>query len=438
MADIITNPINIYDLLICISKAGDLINKELENHHQQVAYLAYKIAEQLGLPISDKKDLIIAGLLHDIGALSINERLELIENEPTTANNHAFRGASLLMDFSPLKNAADIIRYHHIPWNNGQGLAFNGGQIPMLSHILHIADRVAVLIDKNSNILGQVDKIKNIISSKSGSYFASKLVDAFMQISTREYIWLDLVNSSLLSVLPKNVFDTLELNLDELINLTKIFSRIIDFRSHFTANHSAGVANAAAKLAELAGFAQDECKMMLEAGNLHDLGKLAVRKEILEKPGKLTPEEFNEVKTHTYHTYRLLDSIRGFETINKWASYHHEKLNGTGYPFRLTAESIPLGSRIMAVADVFTAVSEDRPYRKGMRREQVIELLRSMADNRSLCANVVALLIDNYKLIDDARIQAQQQAEAEYGSFYNIEFIKAANIAYSNDMVSAV
>ena len=105
--------INMYDLLICLTNAGDLISHEVANHHQQVAYLAFRISEQLDLPPEQKKNIMLAGLLHDVEAFSLNERLALIENEPQTSNNHAFRGARLIEGFSPLSGAAEIIRYHH-------------------------------------------------------------------------------------------------------------------------------------------------------------------------------------------------------------------------------------------------------------------------------------------------------------------------------------
>src|SRR5690606_8284531 len=114
------------------------------------------------------------------------------------------------------------------------------------------------------------------------------------------------------------------LNLDELIKLSEVFAYIIDFRSPFTANHSLGVAQVARKLAELAGFSENECKMMLIAGYLHDIGKLAISNEILEKPEKLETDEFNIIKSHVFYTYRTLESIKEFETINIWASLHHE------------------------------------------------------------------------------------------------------------------
>lgn len=418
MPDVSLNLINMYDLLICLSNAVDLVSPEVANHHQQVAYLAFKLGEQLNLSNDEKKELMLAGLLHDMGALSLDERLELIETEPPTSQNHAFRGSQLIEGFAPFSNVADIIRYHHVHWNNGNGASFKGVPVPYASHILHLADRIAVLIDSRNDVIGQIKLIQNNISQQKNTTFAPMLVDAFMDMSIHEYIWLDVVYKPLLYILPDiTSFGVVELTLDEVIDLTKIFASIIDFRSPFTANHSVGVAKTAEKLAELAGFSEDECKMMRIAGNLHDLGKLAVKKEILEKPGKLNAEEFNAIRSHTFYTFRLLQAIKGLETINKWASFHHEKLNGQGYPFHLDDKSILLGSRIMAVADIFTAITEDRPYRKGMSKEKAVEVLHSLVADRSICPYVVSILMNNFDLINDIRTAAQSKAGIEYNYF---------------------
>lgn len=407
--------INMYDLLICLTNAGDLISPEVANHHQQVAYLAFRIAEQLQLPVEQRKNLMLAGLLHDVGAFSLDERLSLIEDEPPTAQDHAARGARLIEEFPPLSSAADYIRYHHIPWDHGKGKTFRGNEVSVFSHILHLADRIAVSVDRSQNIIGQIKGIQKKILKQKDSVFMPELVDAFLEISAFEYIWLDIVYKPLLYILPDIViFDTVELSIDELIELTKIFSNIIDFRNPFTANHSAGVARTAEKLAELAGFSQNECKMMLVAGNLHDLGKLAVSKNILEKPGGLDEDECNIIRSHTFYTYRLLQAIKGFETINKWASFHHEKLNGKGYPFHLNENNIPLGSRIMAVADIFTAIMEDRPYRKGMSPEKAIGVLRALVKDHSICPYVVSILMDHYEEMNEIRKEVQQDTVAKY------------------------
>ncbi|MEW6244844.1 MAG: HD domain-containing phosphohydrolase [Bacillota bacterium] len=418
--------VNMYDLITCLTKASDLVSPELAGHHQQVAYLAFKIGEELNLPKNQQKNLMLAGLLHDVGALSFNERLALIEDEPPNAQDHAFKGARLIEGVQPLSELASIIRYHHVPWNNGEGNVFMGQQVPLLSHILHLADRVTVSIDRNYEVLGQAKNIVNKILGKKNTIFMPEVVDAYINLSVKESIWLDIVNKSLLSIMPNiMVFDTMDLDTDEVINLTKIFAGIIDFRSPFTANHTAGVAKTAEKLAEIAGFSETECKMMLVAGYLHDLGKLAVRNDVLEKPSKLDVEEFNIIRSHTYYTYRLLQPIKEFETINSWASYHHEKLNGKGYPFHLDDKNLSLGSRIMAVADIFTAITEDRPYRKGMPDEQTFNILNSMVKDRSICPYVVSILMDNFDLIYEIRKEAQHEASIEYNYFMNYNYNEA-------------
>lgn len=421
MPDITARRVNMYDLLVCLTNAEDLISPALANHHQQVAYLSLKIAEQAGLPVERRRTLVLAGLLHDVGALSLDERLELLKDETLSTQDHARRGAKLLGGFPPLHDAAELIRYHHLPWDGGKGASCDGKHVPTESHILHLADRVAVAVARDRNVIDQMDDIRAMVTAKNGTVFAPKAVEAFLELSRKEYIWLDLVYHPPLHMLPESVsFDILRLDMDMLIELTKIFSAIIDFRSPFTANHSAGVAATAAKLASLAGFSETECKMMLVAGYLHDLGKLAVKNEILEKPARLDEAEFNAIRSHTFYTYRLLQSIRGFEVINKWASFHHEKLNGKGYPFHLKGESLPLGSRIMAVADIFTAVTEDRPYRTGMTESKALSTLRALVDDGSICPYVVSILTDHFEEIDRLRREAQEKASQEYRAYIEL------------------
>jgi HD-GYP domain-containing protein (c-di-GMP phosphodiesterase class II) len=236
-----------------------------------------------------------------------------------------------------------------------------------------------------------------------------------MELSTREYIWLDMDYKSLMYLLPDIVkFDSVELELDDITSLTRIFANIIDFRNPFTFNHSAGVAVTASALAGFAGFSEAECKMMLVAGYLHDLGKLAVSNNILNKPGFLNEDEMNVIRSHTFFTFRLLQAIRGFETINKWASFHHERMDGNGYPFHLEASNLPLGSRIMAVADIFTAITEDRPYRAGMDQESTIRVLQNMAEDEAICPYVLSILLNNLETVNALREKAQKNSKQAY------------------------
>lgn len=414
--------VNMYDLIFCLTKTGDLISDVLSSHHKKVAYLAFRIAEEFGLTKSQQNEVFLAGLMHDVGAFSKSERLELVEDENPYANNHAFVGAKIIEGFIPLKEAAEVIRYHHIPWKNGAGKNFGENIIPLSSHILHLADRIAVSIEPGHDVLGQIKGICDRMKADSNTRFMPELVETFISISKQEYIWLDMTYEPLMTIMPSMMnFDSVELDINEVINLSEVFANIIDFRSHFTANHSSGVAAVAASLSRLAGFSENEQKMMLVAGFLHDLGKLTIDNEILEKSGKLDIGEYNAIRSHTFYTYRTLQMVPDFDTINVWASYHHERLDGSGYPFHLSAKDIPLGSRIMAVADVFTAVSEERPYRKGMSQQAVLNVIKNMVESKALCPYVFSILNDNFKLLNELRMIAQEKAEKKFMSIHALE-----------------
>ncbi|MBD3343725.1 MAG: HD domain-containing protein [Chitinivibrionales bacterium] len=407
--------LTLFDLAICLSDAADLVCPALVNHHKQVAYIASVIGAEMGLDDERRKDLVLAGAVHDMGALSLSERLETMSFDIGDVSEHAEVGYTLLRLFEPLRRIADIVRRHHCCWNKGAGSENDGEPVLLESHIIHAADRIAICIDYERGILGQADEIKEKISAQRGCMFHPEVLDAFLAAAEKEYFWLDSVSPTAYRILRQKVrMKTLTLSIGQLNELARFFARIIDFRSRFTATHSAGVAATAAALARFAGFSQRECEYMRIAGYLHDLGKLAIPREILEKPGKLDKEEFDVVRAHTYYTYRILDTLEDFDTINTWGAFHHERLNGKGYPFHHTGDVLSLGSRIMGVSDIFTAVSEDRPYRPGMPPDQVSSVLKTMTANGSIDPFVVSLLEKHRTQIDEARREVQIESQKMY------------------------
>jgi HD-GYP domain-containing protein (c-di-GMP phosphodiesterase class II) len=409
--------INLFELLKCISNATDLISPHLDHHHQQVAYLSYHIARERNLPLDEQKDIFLAALVHDIGVISRKELLEIIEEEPITVHNHAMVGAQVLADFKPLENSAHMIRYHHVPWQYGKGTTFKYDKVPYGSHIIHLADRICIKLKPGVNVLSQLPMILSYIQENRENEFESELVDSVIHLSKLDYIWLDLTSNSPVDKINMTVFDIVELEIDDVIDLSFIFSRIIDFRSSFTAKHSACVAKIAAYLAELMCFSPLECKMMLIAGYLHDLGKLAVDNEVLEKPGRLNEDEFNEIRAHSYYTYQLLSGIPQFRLIKEWAAFHHERVDGKGYPFHVAGENLSLGSRIMAVADIFCAITEDRPYRQGMSGQQVINVFNGMVDSGALDAKIVENLKEHFTEICELRENTENEAVVYYENY---------------------
>ncbi|WP_230369877.1 HD-GYP domain-containing protein [Paludibacterium denitrificans] len=141
--------------------------------------------------------------------------------------------------------------------------------------------------------------------------------------------------------------------MSELKQLAEIFSRIVDAKSPFTAQHSLGVSQLARFLAERMGVSRRIATNWKFVSLLHDLGKLRVPDEILDKPAKLDPNERWVINTHSFETFQILRNIKGFEEIAPWAAYHHEEPGGTGYPFHLHGETLPLEARILRVSDIF-------------------------------------------------------------------------------------
>ncbi len=409
--------ITLFDLAMCLSDAMDLISPALVNHHKEVAFLAAHIGGQMGLPDEDQADLVMAGALHDIGALSLKERVNSLDFEIKEPVLHSTKGAALLGSFKPLSHLAPIVRWHHRAWDKGRGASVRGAAVPLASHILHCADRIAVSMKKSQPILEQTSGIVARIRARAPSRFHPRVVEAFCDLAGKEYFWLDAMSSTVYRVLRQKVRPrSLYLDLDHLNDLALFFSRIIDFRSAFTAAHSCGVAASAEALAKCAGFCRRECDLMRIAGFLHDLGKLAVPSEILEKPGSLTAHEFAIVRSHTYHTFRILDTLEDFDTINSWGAFHHERLNGKGYPFHHTGDTLSVGSRIMCVADVFTALSENRPYRAGMPLPEALSIVNGMAQRASLDPAVVSMLVANLSDVNAARLSAQRASSVAYAS----------------------
>ncbi|MCX7715696.1 MAG: HD domain-containing protein [Clostridia bacterium] len=257
--------IKLYDILLALSNAVDLVSPEIANHQQQVAFLSYRIAEQIGLSKEKQREIMIAGLMHDIGAITADERLALIEDEPISVNNHAFRGAKLLKKYKPFTAISNMVRYHHVPWNFGKGAQHKEKEVPYESHIIHLADRVCAMIDKNKDVLPQIPDILLKMKSKEDNIFMPELLDALMDMGSKEFIWLELLCADPLSLISDDsLFDMGTLEVDDVVKISKIFSHIIDFRSRFTATHSAGVAKTAEKLGEIVGLSQNKNQQNIE------------------------------------------------------------------------------------------------------------------------------------------------------------------------------
>ncbi len=410
--------IPLFDMLMCLSGAIDLVSPSLSNHNRQVAYIACCIAAEAGLSQEATGDIIIAGAMHDIGALSLKERLSLLSFEVDNVQKHAELGYRHIRSFGPFAHVSPVIRHHHMHYRDIETEAPAGDEVLLASSIIYLADRISILIDRNHEILKQVPLIVETVISGSGTLFMPALVDAFGRLAGREWFWLSINNSAMERYLLAHMGTrNVVLDDDSLLAFARLFGRVIDFRSPFTAIHSNRVSLVAGALADYAGMGAVECAHMEIAGLLHDLGKLAVSTEILEKPGGLSQEEWNIMKSHPFHTYQLLSGMTGIGHIAQWASRHHERPDGTGYPFHLAGDELTAGDRVLSVADIFTALTEERPYRPGMSVAEAVRVLQDLAGKSAIDREIADIAGRHAADLDGLRITAEKKVIQEYKEF---------------------
>lgn len=188
-------------LIMLLSSTQSFMSVGLPNHHQQVAYLTYRIGKSYGLDNGSLKKAFLSALIHDIGALSFSDMMELedIEIVPDFDNNHATKGADLVESFQPFEHLAPIIRYHHYPWAKGEGKSYKGEEVPFESHLLMLADSISIILGKEKYAIKKMDELKEFLTEDKGRLFMPELVEAFMPLTGSDSLWLDFAQSDPIS-----------------------------------------------------------------------------------------------------------------------------------------------------------------------------------------------------------------------------------------------
>lgn len=408
---------NLLNLALSLSDALDLGNAKLFQRQIRSAFVAWQLGRAACLEPEPLRDLFIAALFHELGAVSPGEKLALYMGQAQNLEVHCVRGERLLQTVPIFEPCASIVRNHHRSWRDWSGPIEN--QLVLQSQILFLADTLERFINRDQYILHQHEELISRVSSLSDNKIHPLVIDLLKYVGRREDFWLDITSPRLYSLLLHSApCRGTEVELGQLIIISEFVRNLIDFRSKFTVTHSAGVSTAASMIASLFGLTELEAELMNVAGNLHDLGKVAIPNSILEKNSKLTDEEFAVMRQHTYVTYMVLSSIGGIQQITEWAAYHHERLDGSGYPFHLTSKKLGIGSRIISVADIFTALAEDRPYRQGMNKNDAMSILNDQGKKRFLDINIIELLKANYDQIHALTSEAQEKAMNTYLQIY--------------------
>lgn len=260
---------------------------------------------------------------------------------------------------------------------NGQGKPHGlaGEAIPLYSRIALLAQVIDVF-----HTSGGPSAAFEEVRQRVGGWFDPVLVAAFEQLEGDHAFWTMLaspdVMTAVLALEPAG--HVVALDDDYLDDIAAAFGQVVDSKSPYTSGHSARVALYADLIAETLGLAADRRRWLKRGALLHDVGKLGVSNSVLDKPGKLDDEEWEAVKAHAMYTETILSRIDAFTELAQVSAAHHERFDGKGYPRGLTAKDICLETRIITTADIFDAITAERPYRGAVPIPKTLEI---MAEN---------------------------------------------------------
>lgn len=376
-------------LLTVLSEALDCVEKEVfgitDHHAKRVAWLCIRMGRKAGMSEEEISDVAVAALLHDN---ALNEYRMDYENgvlkEGATGREHCAAGEENLHLIPGCENLRGFVLYHHECADGSGAFGKKAEETPLGAQLVHIADEIDLEFSLGRCREEDYEKISAYIKEKTGTSFSKQAAELFLACLTKEVLE---------PVSDVNI-EELVLNMKPIVitahkGIAELFARIIDYKSPFTKDHSTGIAKKAEIMAEYYGYDAQKTEKLYMAGGLHDIGKLFVDIEVLEKPGRLDEEEYHHIQSHAYETYRLLSKIDGFEEIRDMASYHHEKLNGKGYPFGKQAEEMSQEMRLLACLDIYQALTEDRPYKSGMSHAKAIGILLELAEKGELDKDII-------------------------------------------------
>lgn len=282
------------------------------------------------------------------------------------------RGAQIALKVGLGKAAALAIRHLDEHWD-GKGFpgSLKGREIPVASRIMALTQHLDAFASEQGR-----QAAMDTMQQRSGRWFDPELVKIAARLDSAGRLWqhreTDDILRQVLDLAPTGN-ETTPTQVDA---VCEAFADVVDAKSSFTYRHSVGVTQAALKIAIQLGLAPDRQKLVWRAALLHDIGKLGVSNAILDKPSKLNAVEWMSVRQHPVHTRRILERMEAMREMAVIASHHHEKLDGSGYPYGLSGDELSIEARIIAVADIYGALSEERPYRQALTNEEVFAIIK--------------------------------------------------------------
>ena len=417
------------DVLAALSFALDLAEGQPMGHALRTCMICLDIAERLDLPLHVRRDLYYASLLKDAGcssnaaavfemfggdeiaakrarmttnwsndllaalyamrhaapdsswAVRVKRITALAKLGPNIASKlvrvRCDRGAEIVLQLGFGPGAAEAVRSLEEHWDGrGHPAGLKGDQIPIVARVLGLAQILEVFARDEGPIHGMA-----LIRRRSGKWFDPTVVEAcrgfepqlaYLRNRTTHELRADVSAAE-----PGHA--ALLAGSATLQRVAHVFADIVDAKSPYTGAHSHRVADVSVAIAKTLGWKNELVEEARSAALLHDLGKLSVPNGILDKPGPLTPHEWEVMRLHALYTERIVEHVQGFEWLAFACAAHHERMDGSGYCRGIGAEQLPELARVLAVADVYDALSTARPYRHALAPEEVFAIMEREA-----------------------------------------------------------
>jgi len=391
--------VTLKQMILIIHRAVNSVDKRLLNHGEQVAYIMMNLLKADG-SYSDEEILEICAVsvFHDIGAYKVTEIDKLVEVDTRKPIDHAVYGALFIKYFSPLSDLYNIVLTHHFTFRYFEDKHMN--VMCKEGLLLNFADYIdRVYLNKKSFNKGDFEDNK-------GNYLKEH-IDLFVEADRKFDFVSKIVNGTFKDEL-YSFFETKIITREEVISYSKMLAYSIDFRSEATVKHTITVEAISYQIAKICGLDEEKLTRIRIASVLHDIGKIGIPVEVLEKPGKISHEEFEIIKSHSMIGYNILSELN-IDDIRNVATLHHEKLDGSGYPFGLKGEQLSTEIRIIAIADIISALIGVRSYKGIFNKDKTINILLDMVNNNKIDGSITNLFINNYDyLIKEAEIQCSE------------------------------
>ncbi len=363
---------NLNNFLLSLSNAFDEVESRYfntsKNHSKRVAYLSLKFALEFNYKQDALFDICAYSLMHNIALSQAKEDKEKFCN---LANEYAMK---LPFDF---KEQKDVLKYQYESFDGSGPFNLKEYDIPLFSQFIYFANHIDTKFDLSKNSVENRTKILAYIKDKENILFSSDLVECFEEFTQTQSFWLDLQNENeLLTFIFSTLQDkTIVLDFEELLEITSIFTL-------FT-NENLNIIENASRVAEFYNFEHKDKQTFMIAASLCNIGKLYIDEKILNKQNSLDDNEYEEIKAYPYYTKKVLSNIIGFNDLCSYAYKVQEQIDANGYPFSLEAKDLSLKDRSLALVNIYTALTSNKPYRKAYTKKEAFDILeQKVKENR--------------------------------------------------------